>query len=48
MESDFTDAILVANLIGCCFYDDIIFVDGGVIDGGIVDGEDWMVSCHGD
>ena len=48
MESDFTDAILIADLIGCCFDDDIIFVDGGIIDGGIVDGENGVVSCHGD
>lgn len=48
MESDFTDAILIANLVGCCFDDDIIFVDGGIIDGGIVDGEYGVISCHGD
>ncbi len=48
MESDFTDAILIADLVGCCFDDDIIFVDGGIIDGGIVDGEYGVISCHGD
>lgn len=47
MESDLADAVVVAYFFCACLYDDVIFVDGGVVDLFVVDGEDWLVVGHG-
>ena len=47
MKPDFTDAVLISNLIIASLYNDVIFVYGWIIDVLVIDGEDGVVVGHG-
>jgi hypothetical protein len=46
VKPDFTDAVLVSDLVIASLDDNVIFVNSGVVDVLVVDGEDGVVVGH--